>query len=77
MNIQVFYREEEAEEGVLIAEVPFRREAIDAVIPLLVSWGVVNTFGGDIAAASHVEGDLYGQFRVTAARMIFEVVNPA
>lgn len=73
MNIQVQYREEESDEGVPVAEVPFRREAIDAIIPLIQSWGLANA-GADSSITTDL---LYGQFRVLADRVIFEVINPA
>lgn len=74
MNIQVQYREEEAPEGVPIAEIPFRREAIDAVIPTIQAWGIVTDIGEGITAIP--ENGLFGQFRVLPDRVIFEVVNP-
>lgn len=74
MDIEIQFREEEGEIGVPIATVPFTKENIDSVIPLLKSWGMVKDYGdGD----SSIGDSVYGQFRVLDNKVIFEVVNPA
>lgn len=75
MNIEVQYREEESLDGVPVAEIPMRREAIDSVIPLIQSWGLTRDYGDGITTIN--ENNLFGQFRVLDDRVIFEVVNPA
>ena len=52
-----------------LADIPFRPEAIDSVIPTLGAWGVVAE-GGRMFA----EGQLVGQFVDTGDKAYFEVI---
>jgi hypothetical protein len=74
MNIQVQFRDEGSSEGVPFAEVPFRREAIDGVIPLVQAWGLSKQTDGEDIQLEPVS--LFGQFRILADRVVFEVVYP-
>ena len=74
MNIQVQFRDQGTAEGIPFAEVPFRREAIDSVIPMLQAWGLAKqTDSEDIDLDPN---HMFGQFRILADRVVFEVVYP-
>lgn len=53
----------------LLAEIPFRPEVIDSVIPTLAAWGV---FTSDHSLA--VDTDMVGQFVDDGEKAYFEVV---
>lgn len=52
-----------------LADIPFRRDVIDAVIPTLASWGV---FSSDNSLAD--ESEMTGQFVDDGEKAYFEVV---
>ena len=56
-------------ESRLLAEIPFRPEAIDSVIPTLGAWGVVDSSG-----AMWETDALTGQFVDDGTKAYFEVV---
>lgn len=74
MDIEIQYREEEGEVGVPIATLPFTRENIDSIIPLIQGWGIFSESSG---LWENVKAELFGQFRVLDNKVVFEVVNPA
>lgn len=51
-----------------LGEIPFRQEAIDAVLPLLEKWG------GYIAGVEFGGNDLSGQFSADDGKAFFEVI---
>jgi len=70
-NLEVRIRHENESVGVPIAEIPFRKEAVDSVIPLMQSWGLVYE-------GTPVRDDMIiGQFYADANSAYFEVVIPA
>lgn len=62
----VYVRHHTQATGVKIGEVPFNRDAIDQVIPLLAAYGIC--IEGDVV------DDLYAQFAVSDRGAFFEVI---
>jgi hypothetical protein len=69
-NVEVRIRHESQPEGVVLGEVPFRKEAIDAIIPTIQAWGLSYM---DISVD---ENAIYGQFYADQNRAYFEVMVP-
>lgn len=70
-NLEIRVRREDDTESTYLAEIPFRNEAIDSVIPLIQAWGL--SYEGDGGAGENV----YGRFVVQKGKGFFEVVIPA
>jgi len=68
MMIDVYLRNSDRAEGLLLGQVPFNKASIDGVIPLLRSWGVVAR--GDLVA----DDQILGQFVLDDDAAYFEVV---
>ena len=56
-------------ESRLLAEIPFRRDAIDSIIPTLGAWGVIGSDG-----ETYAESDLSGQFVDNGTSAYFEIL---
>lgn len=56
-------------ESRLLAEIPFRAEVFDGIIPTLTAWGVVDADGN-----SYDDADIFGQFVDNGEKAYFEVV---
>jgi predicted lactoylglutathione lyase len=69
-NVEVRIRHESQPEGVVLGEVPFRKEAIDAIIPTIQAWGL--SFMDNTVD----ENSIYGQFFADQNRAYFEVMIP-
>ena len=69
MEVRIRSANEPSSASRLLAEIPFRRDAIDSVIPTLADWGVFST-GHSLAGAD----DLSGQFVDDGEKAYFEVI---
>lgn len=68
LKVKIRFQSETAAEAVELAEVPLRPEALDSVIPMIQSWGLVDGDG------NLVDTDLVGQFVKDGADAYFEIV---
>lgn len=69
MEVRIRTANEPSSSSRLLAEIPFRRDAIDSVIPTLAAWGVFSV-GHSMAD----ESDLTGQFVDDGEKAYFEVI---
>jgi hypothetical protein len=69
-GLEIRIRDGEAGDAVPLGEIPFRRDAIDQIIPTLQAWGVGTALG------TKDESSIYGQFFTDGTRAYFEVVIP-
>ena len=69
MEVRIRSANEPSSASRLLADIPFRRDAIDSVIPTLADWGVFST-GNSLAGAD----DLSGQFVDDGEKAYFEVI---